>query len=293
MIDPPRLLEADADPFERELLRAAEIDRGSLKARARCLAAASPVLVVSVAKAGSAALLTTALKAAGVGVALGLVATGAVIWAAPPPVSSANAVASAQVARPALPPRSVPAPVISALPVRPEVAPERALPQAAAGALTARARRDTPSIAPPANESPETTARASGPAPQLATGASAHSAFAVEGPVVAPQGPERPASAEQPSLQREVRLLDHAREALAARDAAAALQAVQTYEREFPRGALIPEFVYLRVQALIAAGRRGEAATLAQRFLQAHPSGAQSQKLSQLMARERLSELAR
>ncbi|HTU59145.1 MAG TPA: hypothetical protein VMF89_11940, partial [Polyangiales bacterium] len=65
MIDPQRLLDGDADPFEHALLRSAERDRGSSSARARCLAAVSPALAVAtVTKVGSAALLVPALKAA-------------------------------------------------------------------------------------------------------------------------------------------------------------------------------------------------------------------------------------
>jgi hypothetical protein len=89
--------------------------------------------------------------------------------------------------------------------------------------------------------------------------------------------PEPPASAapSAPSargdLVREREILDAAHAALAHGRAADALAAVQRHASQWPRGYLGEEREVVRIQALAASGRRGEAEQLAAQFRAMHP----------------------
>ena len=69
------------------------------------------------------------------------------------------------------------------------------------------------------------------------------------------------------SLGNETRALDRAREALDAHRSAEALRVLDDYQRSYPRGRLRPESMVLRVAALIQAGKRGAAETLANQLM--------------------------
>lgn len=58
--------------------------------------------------------------------------------------------------------------------------------------------------------------------------------------------------------------------ALRAKDARAALDLLDRYDRDFPRGALAPEATVARIEALVAAGDLATARALAETFLAAH-----------------------
>jgi hypothetical protein len=90
-----------------------------------------------------------------------------------------------------------------------------------------------------------------------------------------PRGPDPSAAQAQATrrpavvgsdLAAERALLDGARHALESEDAAAALAAVDLHQRRFPNGLLAQEREAIAVRALLALGRRDEAAKRATRF---------------------------
>jgi hypothetical protein len=91
-----------------------------------------------------------------------------------------------------------------------------------------------------------------------------------EAPTQAPEAP-KPASALSDELAQELASVDQARSALRSGNAAAALELVSRYERSYKRPRFAPEASALRIEALIALGRRAEAAQLARAFMARHP----------------------
>ena len=91
-------------------------------------------------------------------------------------------------------------------------------------------------------------------------------------------------AADVSSLEGEVTALDRARSALAAGDAARALELLAQYEQGFPKGTLRPEATYLKIQALSKAGQRAAARELARRFLAKHPSSPHAAQLQALLS---------
>ncbi len=85
------------------------------------------------------------------------------------------------------------------------------------------------------------------------------------------------------TLDREVRLLDTARSALARGDTASALGALDRRDREFPGGALGPEALVIRVQVQLALGNRAAAEAAARRLLAKNPDSAQARTLRTLL----------
>jgi hypothetical protein len=85
------------------------------------------------------------------------------------------------------------------------------------------------------------------------------------------------------ALDREVGLLDTARSALARGDTASALRALDRRDREFPRGALGPEALVIRVQAQLALGNRAGAQAAARAFLAKNPDSAQARTLRTML----------
>jgi len=69
------------------------------------------------------------------------------------------------------------------------------------------------------------------------------------------------------SLGEETKALDHAREALAARQPSEALRLLDEHRRRFPSGLLRPEAMILRLAALLQAGEHEAADSLARRLL--------------------------
>ena len=86
-----------------------------------------------------------------------------------------------------------------------------------------------------------------------------------------------------PSLTRELAFLDEARRNLLKRAPLAALAALTEYGAAFPAGTLRIEAAALRVEALAAAGRRQEAASLAHAFLGAHPESPLADRIRALV----------
>jgi hypothetical protein len=69
------------------------------------------------------------------------------------------------------------------------------------------------------------------------------------------------------SLGNETRALDRAREALDEHRPSEAMRVLDEYQRRFPQGRLRPESMVLRLAALLQAGRRGAADSLASQLL--------------------------
>ncbi len=73
-------------------------------------------------------------------------------------------------------------------------------------------------------------------------------------------------------LSEQLRLIDAARTAVAARDAKGASAAIASYTSRFPRGAFGQEAAVLRIETLDLQGNHAQAATLARSFLARHPN---------------------
>ncbi len=256
MSDPKRLLESEADDFERELLSSALNDRGSDRALQRTLVsigagAALGVATTAAANAASSALgAATVIKWLGIGALAGLVTAGGLDLA----FHGSQAPAGSSTPDP----RAAPAQMIAAAEPRPEALHEA--PTETPEAPGERATRRSP--APVASAAPEV-----GPSPPAGP-----SVGALPAPV---------ASAEL--LLREVRALDRAKSALSRGDAAGALAALDEHARSFPRAALAPEADVLRVRALVASGNRGAALTIARRLIARQPSSAHARAVSSLL----------
>ena len=98
-----------------------------------------------------------------------------------------------------------------------------------------------------------------------------------------PTVPSAPASDD--TLTAEVTALDEARRVLAAGDPGAALLSLDAYDRRFASRRLGPEAAVLRVEALIAAGRFGQAHQLGEQLLAAEPDGAYAQHVRSILSR--------
>lgn len=86
----------------------------------------------------------------------------------------------------------------------------------------------------------------------------------------------RPALAKRPAsidstLSRETARLDEARRALEAGNVSGALSTLERYDRDFPRGALIPEARVVYIEALVRHGHHAKAQAVARQFLARYP----------------------
>lgn len=88
----------------------------------------------------------------------------------------------------------------------------------------------------------------------------------------------------QPQEQRENNALQQVMTAIA-RDPASALSMLDVYDREFPRGRLRDEREFLGVLALDRSGRRDEARTRAEAFLERAPMSMYAPRLRRLLNR--------
>jgi hypothetical protein len=89
--------------------------------------------------------------------------------------------------------------------------------------------------------------------------------------------------ASEPSLSNEVAALDGARRALEGNAAERALGALDEYARTTSRPRLGPEATVLRIEALLALGRRSEARSVGERFLVANPSSTHAPRVRSLL----------
>lgn len=97
-----------------------------------------------------------------------------------------------------------------------------------------------------------------------------------------PRRPGRPAVAEVDALAAEVQLVDAARGALSV-EPAAALKTLDAYRQRFPRGSLRVEADLVRLEALLRAGRRGEAERLAKRLIASDPGAPVAARAQRLL----------
>ena len=99
-------------------------------------------------------------------------------------------------------------------------------------------------------------------------------------PAAASASARPPASAAPGAgLAEEVALLDRARRAIRAGDAAGALALLDGYRTSFPRGLLAPEASVLRIDALMATGQRARAQAESRSFLQKFPGSPHAVRL--------------
>jgi hypothetical protein len=270
-----RLLDS-GDAFERELLGSALKDAGSRVALERslsALAAASPAalgglgkasLLAMVAKWGAAGLLSGTVVAVGAGV----LRTG----------SDSHAAARVEAATGAQPAASI----LQAPRETPRVKPD---PAGAAGAPVAAAACEPycprSSARPaPSQVARETTVVSAPTGPSLAASGSLPTIRVA--PASASLAPP-PRGGRAATLAEEVRVLESARQALDRGASSDALVALDDYGRRFANGALRPEASLLRVEALLAAGRRDDAEALARRMLAHDPGGPHRAKLNRLL----------
>lgn len=88
----------------------------------------------------------------------------------------------------------------------------------------------------------------------------------------APAAPEPSAERTGSSLAAEVTALDGARQALGAGDAPRALELLNGYESRFREPRMLPEVLYLRLEAFTLKGDRSSAEAVARRILLVYPT---------------------
>jgi hypothetical protein len=108
--------------------------------------------------------------------------------------------------------------------------------------------------------------------------------------ITAPVPAARPAApfrrhAATPDLRGEIALIDAARTALRASAPERALSLLDHHRRSYAHGAFAPEAAVLRIEALEAAGRTGEARSLARGFLAKHPDSPLSDRVAGIASR--------
>jgi hypothetical protein len=251
MTDPRLLREGTPRTFDRALLESARDDRAPDGSEDRALAA----LGIGVAIAGAVVVASQGASAPPAAAAVSKIATAvflkwigvglAVTMATAVPVTYLVVTsAKTEVVAPTAVPSTARTPVAT---------PAGDAPAIPAGSLPAAAEpsADAP-VALPAPAPPTTTSRA----------ASATS------PVAIAPAPARSAD----SLSPELDVLDRVRAALAAHDPATARQALDEYDRRFPRGSLREEAELASIETLVASGNTAGAHEAALRFLAAHPS---------------------
>lgn len=164
-------------------------------------------------------------------------------------VAGGAAIVSHQVFRPrALPPSDIPVPSM--------------IPEAVAPVAPPTEGQPLPETPPPPTASEDLAAPRPNARPPRARTRS------VSAPSSEASLPARPAaSALDHSLGEEIKVLDRAREALAASRPLDVLRLVDEHHRKFPQGRLRPEAMILRLAALLQAGRREAADALARQLL--------------------------
>ena len=144
---------------------------------------------------------------------------------------------------------------------------------------------------PPLSQGTSAATSASNTAEAAATQASSElTAIPISSLPTMPPAPAAPSaasaapSAAPSNLAAEQALIDTARSALARGRAADALRATDDHSREFPRGRLAEERETMAIQALLLAGRRGDAEARGQRFHKAYPGSLYGNAVDALLA---------
>lgn len=102
-------------------------------------------------------------------------------------------------------------------------------------------------------------------------------------PRVVPRKGIAPSEPEPSALEREVAMIDAARAAVAQGEGSRALTILADHSRQFPKGRLVPEAEYLRMQARSASGDAKGARNAARELLERHPSGPHSARARELL----------
>jgi TolA-binding protein len=157
---------------------------------------------------------------------------------------------------------------------------------------------ETPAVppAPPALAMPGITPPAdpASPAPQGNELASPH-AMAVQGRTEAHSRAPHAAKAAVPDaplantagdLREEVRLIQRARAGVREKDGARALAELRDYAARFPNGALAPEAMVLRVEALELDGQHAQAVAVGRRFLSTHADSPLADRVERVTGRD-------
>jgi hypothetical protein len=249
-----RLLDEGTE-FEREILASARADVGSPDGRKRAAMAMSAAVVsAATVTAGSAAGATTMTG-------LGGMTAGAVVkMVGLAAVSLGVAGATARVA----------SHVVSARAPAPHVVPVQHATTGGPAADRAPAARVLPS-ADRAEDSPPAPSPSARPVILAASAQAAHPRQKADAP------------APPPDLRAEVDALGEARAALGRRDARAALEHLDAYNRAFPGGLLADEATILRIDALVRQHDQAAASALSRRYLDAHPGSPYATRLRSLV----------
>jgi len=143
------------------------------------------------------------------------------------------------------------------------------------------------------------------PAAPLSTALPAQSAASAPSALVSPAPASTPAEARSPSAAEElparsavpqrgrrgtagaelapqIALVDAARSALSAGNAARALSIVRDYQSQYPSGTFRPEVAAVKIEALVKLGRTAEARTLAERFVVAYGPSPLAERVARL-----------
>lgn len=97
-----------------------------------------------------------------------------------------------------------------------------------------------------------------------------------------------PAPVAKSDLAGELRTLEHVRSALAAHDSGEALASLASYQKSFPTKILAKEANVLEIEALLAAGRRGDAEARARAFLSSSEDSPYTARVRSLVAQPTL-----
>lgn len=292
----PRRLTEDGFDIEQRLLRAGALELPSRQAERQ---AASALGIAGFGVTSAAAGATKGLllaKVLGV-VALGGAVSGGAWWLSqrsePAETRPAETVASGPSAARAAPALGVTAKAPSLDAARPARAASSSRPeQSTAGPPhETRAPASNPRAARAAGV--RRTARSTQPEAAAAVRSPASKATATAAPVGSAENAAAASARPEPSavsssgaarLREEVALMDRARRALAAGDAAGALVVLDQHQRSFPNGTLGQEAKLLRIEALARRGDRAAARALGQRFLSEHPDTPHRKRIESRLA---------
>jgi hypothetical protein len=106
----------------------------------------------------------------------------------------------------------------------------------------------------------------------------------VETPASAPRGRSAPSAATD-DLGEQIRLIEAARAGVAAKNAKAALTALDSYSAKFPRGSFGQEALVLRIRAVDQAGDSARATAMAKSFISRFPASPHVARLKPIAER--------
>jgi TolA-binding protein len=157
--------------------------------------------------------------------------------------------------------------------------------QAALGgvALEESTRQAQPRKAAIAKPSSDVAARDESRALRTSRPSGAESSWGAPPPPDVPPGPPLKERVRDKSLKSELGFLEEARVALEARAGANALTLLDEYARRFPAGSMRIEATALRIEALLALGRRSDAQALGDSFLANYPKSPAAMRVRLLL----------